>query len=167
MHSEKAKRFGVALAAALVAFFATNYIYAERDSIFEWEWARPSGAFVSANDDPLRIAARDFAEARNPGQACVEKWLGRDEKYVYLALGCARFHEKLGEVQAEGQPNFIATRFRYGGSVVRSMEQPSMRAYQNGVRRLFPREAAEKLRNTSSLPEFLRRGLARMAERSL
>ncbi len=131
----------------------------------EWNWAKVNGAFDATPDESRSRAARDFAEASHAGQACVEKWLGKDDKYLYLALGCARFEESLGEIKAHGgDPNFLPTRMRYDGDRVLSMEQPKAKAYQNGLRRLFPVEAAEKLRNKSSLPEFHQLGLARMVE---
>jgi|GEM_PF-7067781 len=158
-------RLAVALAFAGVAALLTNTLYNERDRVFEWSWTKAHGKFDASPDEEHAKAARAFAEGKRPGQACVEKWLGKDEKYLYLALGCARFEETLGEVKAlDGDHNFLATRMRYSGDTVQSIEQPHPQAYQNSLRRLFPVEAAEKLRHSTSLPEFHSQGIARMEQ---
>ncbi len=156
-------RLAVAFAFAGAAMVATTLVYNERDQLVDWSWSKSHGKFDPAPNEPLAAAARDYAEKQHPGQACVSKWLGKDDKYLYLALGCARFEETLGEVKAvEGDSNFLATRMRYSKDTIEGMEQPHPKAYQNGIRRLFPMEAAEKLRNTNSQPEFHSQGLARM-----
>jgi len=162
------QRLVVALVFALIATLITYFFYKERDQIFEWSWTKAHGSFDSSPNEKLGIAALAFAESENPGKACVGKWLGKDDRYLYLALGCARFEEKLGEVKAlGGDSNFVATRLRFYGEKVLSMERPQAKSYQNGLRRLFPREAAEKLRFLHSAPDFYRLGMARMMERHL
>lgn len=162
---KQVSRLVVALVFAGAAMLVTSFLYNERDRIFEWSFTKAHGKFDPSPDEARAKAARDYAESRHPGQACVEKWLGKDDKYFYLALGCARFEETLGEVKAEdGDRNYVATRMRYSGDSLKSLEQPHPQAYQNSLRRIFPVEAAEKLRNTGSLPEFHREGLARMAQ---
>lgn len=131
------------------------------------ELGEDQGKFDPAPHPALEAAAVAYAEQKRPGQACVAKWVGKDDKYAYLALGCARFEETLGQVKiAQGDTNFLATRMRYSGDSVSSMEQPRLSSYDNGMRRLIPREVAEQLVNTRSQPEFLRLGLARMSQRS-
>lgn len=165
--NSKAARLAVALIFGAIAAGATAFVYNERDVIFAWNWASPSGKFQPEPDEALRLAARDFAEARSPGRACVDKWVGKDDKYIYLALGCARFEEKLGEMKAhDGDSGYLAARLRYSGSEVRSLEQPRVKAYENGLRRLFPKAAADRLRAVS-VSDYHRQGLARMAERGI
>lgn len=158
-------RLAVALVFGALAAGATGIIYSERDVLFHFDFARPAGRFQPEADLTLETAALAYAEAKAPGQACVEKWVGKDDKYVYLALGCARFEEKLGELRAVGgDPGYFATRLRYSGTEILGLERPSSRAYENGLRRLFPKEAADRMRGLSS-SDFLRLGLARMAAR--
>lgn len=160
-----AMRLVVALLFGGLGAGATALIYTERDVLFQWGWARAAGRFQPEPDETLHRAARDYAEGQSPGRVCVSKWVGKDDKHVYLALGCARFEEKLGEVQAHGgDSGYVAARFRYSGQEVRSFEQPRAKAYENGLRRLFPKEAADRMRSVS-LADFHRQGLARMAER--
>ncbi len=161
----RAVRVAVALAFAAAAGLLTNIIYKERDRIIEWGWTRSSGAFDPSPDWDHLKAAITYAELKHPGQACVAKWLGKDEKFLYLALGCARFEESLGEIKAlDGDVNYLATRMRYSGPEAEGLEHPHPFAYQNSLRRLFPVEAAEKMRNMGSVPEFLSKGLARMEQ---
>lgn len=163
--NDVAVRLAVALLFGGLGAGATALIYTERDTFFQWDWAKPAGRFQPEPDETLRRAARDYAEAHSPGQACVEKWVGKDDKHAYLALGCARFVETLGEVRAHGgDPGYVATRFRYSGHEIRGFEQPRAKSYENGLRRLFPKEAADRLR-AISLADFHRQGLTRMAER--
>lgn len=167
MMKEQAKKVSVALLLGVLSALATGYLLSHRDLIFAWEWASPHGKFEAAPHAGLQVAARDFAEAKRPGAVCVEKWLGRDDRFVYLALGCARFQETLGEVRAHGDATFQPVRFGYEGEQVTSMEGLTPGAWDNSLRRMFPKEAADKFRLTVSQPEFEKRGLARMAERGL
>lgn len=163
----KTKKILLALFFAGLSAGATYCVYSHRDFLFEWGWAKGQGKFSEAADEKLRIAARDFAEAKHPGRVCVDKWLGKDEKYVYMTIGCALFRETLGEVRAEGDENFAPARLRYSGEKIESMEQPAPDAFTNSLHRIFPKEAADKMRGQQSRPEFYRRGLLRMAERGL
>lgn len=166
--ASKTVRLAVAMAFALVAAVVTALIYFERDLIFQWDWAKPHGRFQAEPDETLERLARDYAETQRPGAACVGKWLGKDEKFLYLALGCARFDEKMGKLEVEGDTTYIPSRFRYSGQEIRSFEQPNKNrnAYENGIRRIFPLPVYEKFRSIG-VSDFQRNGLKRMAERGI
>ena len=161
---EQAKKITVALGFGCLSALLAGFVFQHRDSFFAWEWHRAHGKFEEKAEEKLELAARDFAESQRPGTVCVSKWLGKDEKFLYLAMGCARFRETLGEVRFQGDGNFQPARFRYLGEKIEKMESPEAEAWENSLRRLFPKEAADKFRFSLSQPEFERRGIARMAE---
>ncbi len=160
-------KFCLASVCALLAAGAANFIYMKRDFIFERSWALPNGKFEEAAAPSFVNAARDFAEAGHPGQACVAKWLGKDDKYFYVAIGCATFSETLGKIQAVGDANYFAARLGYSDGKITGMEQPGSAAPVNALRRILPRAAAEKMRYGFSPQEFMQSGLSRMAEKGL
>jgi hypothetical protein len=79
-------------------------------------------------------ATRSFAEARAPGNACVVRPLGRDTKYLFMAIGCAVFAEVEGKIHlVTGDSTLQPTRLRFSGDQVSSWEQPDSRARENSL----------------------------------
>lgn len=146
-------RLGLALLFALLAAGATALFYLNRDFLVEWQRVKTAGSFTAAEDPKLGAAALAFAQAKiaRPGEACVGQWVGRDEKYLYMAVGCARLEDKMGELTASGDSNFHPTRFRYEGGEIENWEQPNQEEYANSMRRLFPKEAQDLLRLNQDL----------------
>lgn len=133
-----------ALSLALVVGVSAGAVYFFRDSFFEWQWRKPVGAFTEQEDPKLRQAALEFAQKNLAalGETCVDQWVGKDERFIYMAVGCAKFAEKLGQVEAEGDENFIATRFRYDGEEIEAIDQIGGGEFKNAIRRLYPKAAA-------------------------
>ncbi|HEY8280306.1 MAG TPA: hypothetical protein VIH99_11825 [Bdellovibrionota bacterium] len=148
------QKFAVASVFALIAFVSAAFVYEHRDFFFEWDWAKSRGDFVESVDPKLVAAARDFQEERTGDLACVAKAVGHDDKFVYLGIGC---------VEKDGM--FHAARVRHSDGHIVEIEQPKAGNYENGLRRIFPRPAFEKMRYGFSVREFQRLALARMAER--
>jgi hypothetical protein len=153
-------KLGVALVFALVAAGAAALVYGKRDFLFEWDWAKTHGTFEAGVPPALVASARDLAEAKHPGAACVAKGLGHDDKFVFLAVGCGRYPEN-------GEAPLAAARARYSGEQASSLEIPSREAYPNSIRRIFPLRAFEALRAGFPKSEILQEGLARMREKGL
>jgi len=133
-----------ALSLALVVGVSAGAVYFFRDSFFEWQWRKPAGVFTEQEDPKLRQAALEFVQKKitEPGEVCVDQWVGKDERFIYMAVGCALFAEKLGQVEAKGDQNFIATRFRYDGEEIETIEQIGNGDFKNAIRRLYPKAAA-------------------------
>jgi hypothetical protein len=154
-------RLAVGVAFALAAAVLTNVVYKERDGIFEWSWAKARGKLEVEVSAQLAMSARDFAETKHPGTACVVKPVARDDRYLYAGVGCAMF-KSTGE-SAPLEP----TRLRLWGDSVSSLEEPDHANFENSVHRLFPPEVWEKLRYGFPKAQVLEAGLARMKEKSL
>ena len=160
MNKDALLRFAVGLGFAASAAAATAYVYGKRDFLFEWDWARVHGKFEETVEPRLVIAARDLAESKRPGEVCVAKALGKDEKFLFLAVGCGRFSPKT-------DTPLLAARVRYSGERVSALEIPQREAYPNSLRRVLPQEAFEKMRYGFPRKEILQAGLERMRERGL
>lgn len=140
-------RLGLALLFALLASGATALFYLNRDLLVEWKRVKPAGTLITVEDPKLRAAAIEFAQAKmaRPGETCVGVWAARDEKYLYMGVGCAKLEEKMGELTTSGDSNFHPTRFRYDDDEIKNWEQPDQEEYGNSMRRLFPKEAQDLL----------------------
>jgi hypothetical protein len=151
-------RLGLAFLFALLAAGLAALGYLNRDFLFEWQRVKAVGEFSAAEDPGLSAAALAFAQAKiaRPGESCVHQWVGRDEKYLYLTVGCARLEEKMGEVSTNGDANFHPTRFRYDGDEIENWEQPNEEEYANSMRRLFPKEAQMLLKGRLNQELFIR-----------
>lgn len=166
-HSQLSK-LGVAIAFAAAAALMSSLLYGYRDEIFAWDWARSHGRFQATIPPELVTAARDLAESREHGAACVVAPLGRDDSFLFVQLGCGRFQGEPPNVREIGEPEPTATRLRYRGSLVSDLERPAPDAYENSLRRLFPREAFERLRLSGmARSDYLGAGLARMKAKNL
>lgn len=146
-------RLGLALLFALIAAGASALFYLNRDFLVEWKRVKPVGEFETAQDPKLAAAALAFAESKmaRPGENCVGQWVGRDEKYLYMAVGCAKLEERMGELHTSGDANFHPTRFLYDGDEIENWEQPDQQEYGNSMRRLFPKEAQDLVRLNQDL----------------
>ena len=150
----------VALFLASMAGLASFYISENKDYIFDWSWYRPRGSYQNVIQPKLVSAARDFAEARHPGEACVAMPLGRDEFYLFLAIGCARYSEK-------SETNLLPARARYRGDEVVQLEIPPKETHPNSIRRIMPATAFEKMRYGFPHTEILEAGISRMREKGI
>lgn len=159
------KRFLFAFTFALLAGGIAAVAYLNRDLVFEWQRVKAVGEFTAAPALELEAAAIQFAEKKiaRSGQVCVGQWVGRDEKYVYMTVGCAKFFQELGETKAEGDQNFLPTRFRYDEKEIEHWEQPNLDQFANSMRRLFPKEAMAALAGKRNADLYLKLGLARQA----
>lgn len=146
-------RLGLALLFAVLAAGGAALFYLNRDLLVEWKRVRPAGEFKAAEDAKLAAAALAFAQEKmaRSGEDCVGQWVGRDDKYLYMAVGCAKLEEKMGELSTSGDSNFHPTRFRYDGGEIENWEQPDQQEYANSMRRLFPKEAQDLLRLNQDL----------------
>jgi hypothetical protein len=162
MNASPRSRLLFALFCSLPVLGGTFWLVLHLDSFVEWNWATSRGQYSEAENITLSVAAVKYAEEGKPGKVCVEKWLGRDDCYLYLALGCAAFRTHLGEVEVDGDPNYLPTRLRVHGSEVGDLEQPSAPSFANGLRRLFPQIAAMRFRQAANYAEYRQRGLERM-----
>jgi hypothetical protein len=159
----------VALLLAVSAAGFTGFVITYRDTLFEWQWTKFSGQFSKESDAELRAAALRYYQEKQakPGQVCVEQWAGRDERYLYMAVGCAKFQERLGVIETEGDNNFIPTRFRYDGKEVNHFEQPDFSEFENSIKKMFPREAYHLVAVLLNQEQFQRRGLELAREKGL
>lgn len=151
----------ISLVLALVAAVSAGSAYLKRDAIFTWRWQELRGEWHPEPSAELAQKAIDFAETKNPGAACVGRWIGRDDTYLYLALGCGRFTERLGAVVADGDQNFLAARFRYEEKEVTGLERNTEGQFRNSLRRLFPKVAGEKMLLLRDRDLYLKSGYER------
>jgi hypothetical protein len=151
-------RLSLALTFALVAAAAAGLVYLNRDFLFEWQRVKAVGKFTAEEDPILSAAALQFAQEKiaRPGASCVGQWIGKDERFLYMTVGCARIEEKLGEVVTIGDANFHPTRFRHDGRDIENWEQPNEEEYANSMRRLFPKEAVERLKGRLNRELYLK-----------
>lgn len=141
IQKEKILHLGIAAFFALLAGLAASAIFTNRDAIFSWDWQRPDGEFQTAVDDALFFSAQKFVDShlKEKDQVCVSRWVGKDSGSVYLAVGCARFWEKMGEKFAEGDQNFIPARLRYKELEVTHLQRANPAELENSLRRIFPK----------------------------
>lgn len=154
-------RIGTAATLALLAAGATFLLQNNRDLFFLNEWREPSGVYTKEEVPALAKAALDIASQLHTGATCVQRWAGRDETYIYLALGCGRFREESGKIFVEGDANFRPTRLRYSDTEVWNLEQVDDRNFENSLRRLFPRPAGDRVRALLDPDAFRKMGLAK------
>ncbi len=154
------QRFIVGLSLALIAFSLTYLYQSKKDIFFERRWTEGEGKFVEALDYEMQKRAEEYIQANGArkDELCVSEWIGKDEQYLYLGVGCAKFQQNLGDISAEGDQNFHPTRVRYDGSEVEHYQQPDSENEKNSVRDLFPRKAYELFRLKSHQEKFFRRG---------
>jgi hypothetical protein len=158
---EHALRFAVALFFALAAGLLTAYLYTNKDAFFEWSWQRAEGEFVTAPNKELLESAQKYVDEnlKKAGEVCLVEWVGRDDASLYLGVGCASFSEKLGEIFAEGDQDFIPSRLRLKGNEVVKIQRADPAHPENSMRRIFPHKPALALRIAGNRDVYLRRGL--------
>ena len=160
---DKKIRFFFALGCALFAAAATGVISLYRDFLLPAEPARVSGKFSPTVEATLKVAALAYVEGqkKSAGAICLEKWLGQDDSYIFLAYGCGTFTESAGKISVEGDRNFHPLRLRYWGTTIVGISEPRAGAFENGMTRLFPLEARQEWFKKVSAAEFLRAGIER------
>ena len=149
-------RLAIATGFALLGAGATAVIFHYRDFVVAYDWRDDQG-FTTKEDPVLRSAALAFVAKQRPGETCVEEWIGRDDRYVYLTVGCGSFD---AEGVKAGDANFRPARFRYDGGEISAFEQPMPGSGENGLRRLFPKAAWEPVRLHVNESVYRRRGSA-------
>jgi hypothetical protein len=155
------RRIAGALGLAVAVGGAAGVFYLFRDRVIDVGPARAHGAFRTEQNTPLFAAASAYAEKKikQPGQACVSHWLGTDDRYVYLAFGCARFRRQYGQVRAYGDQGFRAVRIRrWWGTRVFGLDQVNTDRFYASLRELFPPPAVAEWWKHSSFREFLAAG---------
>lgn len=157
-------RIGTAATLALIAAGATFLIQNNRDLFFLNEWREPSGTFTKEEVPALAKGALGVASQLHTGATCVQRWAGRDDTYIYLALGCGRFREENGKIVVEGDQSFKPTRLRYDTTEVWQLEQVDERNFENSLRRLFPRPAGDRVRVLLDSDTYKKMGLAKTKE---
>lgn len=161
----KSQRLIVATVCALLAGAVTFFFQYNRDVIFENRWHESHGNFDPKEDKALFDSALVFAEGEMRGATCVAEWIGKDERYAYLTLGCGRFRREGAKILVTGDQNYIPVRMRIGGAEVTSAERADLNALENSVRRLFPREAASLIAVRMNPALYRERGLAKRQAR--
>jgi hypothetical protein len=153
-------RFIVAIAFATVGFVLTFLLVNYRDLFFEREFVATIGTFHQEVDPKLMNSAGEFIKNRlaRPNEVCVTEWIGKDEKYVYMGIGCAEFSESLGKISATGDQNYHATRLRYDGNEIEHYEQPDQRNIRYSIRSLFPKQVYQWFRIQTNSEKFLKKG---------
>jgi hypothetical protein len=154
------KRFFVALVCAAFAFLLTLLIYNHRDFLLDREFTKGVGKFQQEVNPTLKKNAEDFIQSKlaRAKEVCVSEWIGRDEGFVYMGVGCAEFSESMGNVLAVGDQNYHPTRFRYDGNEVEDFEQPDESNFNYSVRSLFPKSAFQWFRIQTNSEKFLKKG---------
>jgi hypothetical protein len=151
-----------ALGLAVAVGSAAGVFYLFRDRVVDVGPARVHGTFRAEQNTPLFAAASAYAEKKikQPGQACVSRWLGTDDRYVYLAFGCARFLVQFGQAHAYGDQGFRALRIhRWWGSRLFGLDQVNTDRFYTSLRELFPPPAVAEWWKRSSSQEFLAEGI--------
>ena len=159
-------QIAVGLVFALVVGGTVGLIFSRRDFVFEWGWANANGRLEDSAPAELVLAARNYAEEKRKGEACVAKSFGKDDKYLYVAIGCGKFADP-HEAPVAGDAAMVPSRFRYSGQRVSSWESPEKGAFENSEHRLFPVVAFERIRYGVPHAEYWSAGAARMKEKSL
>lgn len=149
----------VAAIGAILAGGGAFFLHQQRDVIFVYDW-RPTRNFSELEDAGLRQAAVASVQAKRPGTHCVSQWVGRDETYAYLSVGCALFKRSDRGVYVEGDQNFRPARFRLKGASIENFEILPPGSGENALRRIYPRPAGDRVRVRLNEEEYRRLGLA-------
>ena len=165
MQRDKILHLGIAAFFALIAGLSTSVVFVNRDSLFSWDWQKPEGEFQVAVDDALFFSAQKFVDSHLKGkdQVCISRWVGKDSGSVYLAVGCAKFWEKMGERFAEGDQNFIPARLRYKELEVTHMQRANPHELDNSLRRIFPKIPGLAARISLNRDLYLKLGLEKFS----
>ncbi len=152
-------RFLVGIAFALVAFGISFSFLLNKDLFIERSWFEGAGKFIEMDDSGWRTKAEKYFQENHPDLGvCVSEWLGRDERYVYLGLGCGKFQQHLGEITVEGQQIFYPTRFEMDGESFTDVDQVESTKDSGAVRSLLPKRAFDMYRWKSHRDKFLKLG---------
>ncbi|MGE3263430.1 MAG: hypothetical protein AB7K68_16755 [Bacteriovoracia bacterium] len=160
LRNNKYLPFIAALLLSVLAGSVAGGLYFFREQYFDTGKSRAHGKFEPLVEEKLLGAATAYAEKklRQPEQVCVTRSLGRDERYVYLAFGCAKFAMQYGEPRAYGDQGFRALRLRYWGNWIVAMDQGNPERLPETLRRLYPPELQDLWWKKTSVLEFIREG---------
>lgn len=154
-------RLLVASVCALAAGGFTFLLQSNRDFLFENRWHEPYGTFDPREDKNFLSAALALAQEEMRGTTCVGNWIGKDERYVYLTIGCGIFRQEGAKITVRGDQNFRPVRMRINGFELRGAEAADPASFENSVRRLFPRVAAERIETRMNPQIYREQGLAK------
>lgn len=143
--------FALSMAALAMAFCGAVYLF--REEFVEKKKPVIAGEFDRQRHEELFQAGVRYAEKRikPEGGGCVSRWLGRDQKYVYLTIGCAKFIRQYGEVRAIGDQEMRAVRLRYfWGRWVFEMKQTNSEWFNESLRYLYPPEAIQAFQQSAA-----------------
>lgn len=153
------ERFLVGGIFGLVAFALSFVFLLNKDLFFDRAWFEGEGSFIEMDDAGWRAKAEKYVQEAQPERGiCVSEWLGRDQKYLYLAIGCGKFQQNLGEISVEGQQNFYPTRIEFEGETLAQIDQVETTKDNGAVRSLFPKRAFDMYRWKSHRDRFLKMG---------
>lgn len=155
------QRILIALTLAVIAGAATGSLAYLNSLIVTPPPAKEHGAFHPELDADLFQRATEYAERKisAPGATCVSQWVGTDDAYVYLAIGCAKFMRQYGEVRAYGDQGFRAVRIRrWWGKKLFGFDQADPDQIHASLKALFPHTVAQEWWKRSSPRVFLEQG---------
>jgi len=159
----RSQRILIASLAALIAGLLTFVLQANRDLLFENRWHDSVGPFVPTADPRLLQQAIGAAEAEMRGATCVGNWIGKDERYAYVAVGCGAFRAEGAKIQVTGDQNFRPVRFERNGAELKNPEGVDAKNFENSLKRIFPRVAADRLSIRMNAQLFREQGLAKQS----
>ncbi|RZA06622.1 MAG: hypothetical protein EOP11_09845 [Proteobacteria bacterium] len=157
----KYQRILFATFCALLAGGFTFLVKTNRDFLFENRWHEPYGKFETAEDRGLFEAALASASSEMRGTTCVGEWIGKDERYLYAAIGCGNFKREGDKISVTGDQNYRPLRMEIRGIEVKGTEVVDSTAFENSLRRLYPRVAADRVAVRMNPQLYRERGLAK------
>lgn len=153
------ERFLVGIVFASVAFGVSFFFLLKRDIFLERSWFEGVGRFIEVDESGWKTKAEKYFQDRHPDLGvCVSEWLGRDERYIYLGLGCGKFQQHLGEISVDGQQTFYPTRIELDGESFTDIDQVETTKDSGAVRSLLPKKAFDMYRWKSHRDKFLKLG---------
>jgi hypothetical protein len=158
----KSYRLLLATVCALIAGALTFVMQQNRDFLFESRWHEPDGQFDAREDKTLMEEALKVAQEEMRGTTCVGEWVGKDERYVYVTMGCGIFKQEGNKIVVSGgDRNYRPVRLERNGFELRRAEVVDSANFLNSVRRLFPKVAADMLAVRMNAELYKERGLAK------
>jgi hypothetical protein len=161
--NKKLLSFLVAITLAIAAGTCAGGIFLYRDYFFS-SAMEPAGKLELGSNDALFVKAQVYAQKKlgTPGSVCVSRWLGKDNRFVYLAFGCAKFTLQYGEWHAFGDPGFRALRLRHlWGKVFFGLDEGDPEDMGQSLRRLYPTAINDLWWKQSSSSEYMSAGVAK------
>ncbi len=116
-----------------------------------WEGETYSALSGELHDDEaadLKFAVTTFLEAKNPGMLCLHKFLGRDDRYLYVERTCGVFGIVDGAVtmtSGDVVPTRLGWKKPSGIYAIDELSEPvDGSGFSRSLRAIFPREVYER-----------------------